>query len=93
MRLSRLSLLLVVSLALALPASAAPFCSGLPKWAEAPCFLGFEWVSGWWEPELAGGVNPIWLPAGGAVDPNGGPSPVPPPAPATAPTDPELDTH
>jgi hypothetical protein len=93
MRLSRLSLLLVVSLALALPASAAPFCSGLPKWAEAPCFLGFEWVSGWWGDELGGEVEPIWLPEGGFVDPNGRQPPPPLPATATAPADPESDTR
>jgi hypothetical protein len=95
---------LAVFLFLAPSTSAAAFCRALPKWAEAPCSLGFRLTSGWFgensrkkEKNQVGGrrdgVENIWLPEGPGMDPDGRRSPPPPPAPATAPPGPESDTH
>lgn len=90
---SRLTLPLVVSLGLAAPASAAPFCAGLPEWAKEPCSAAIGWLAPWFVgDERRGGSSPgwsaEWLPEGPGVDPNGRREPPPtPPAPAVAPTD------
>lgn len=96
---SRLALPLVVSLGLAAPASAAPFCAGLPKWANQPCSAAMAWLAPWFGgDELEGrsppGLSAEWLPEGLGMDPDGRRTPPPPapPAPAVAPTGPQSDT-
>lgn len=94
---SRLTLPLVVSLGLAAPASAAPFCAGLPEWANQPCSAAIGWLTPWFPGGDQGPALPALLfellPHGGMTDPDGREPPPPPPAPALAPADSPSDSH
>lgn len=88
---SRLTLPLVVSLGLASSASAAPFCTWLPEWAQRPCSSVTEGLWGSTTVALpARETIATWLPEGWVGDPNG--RNPPPPAPAETPTEEPTDT-
>jgi|CXWL01.1.fsa_nt_gi hypothetical protein len=91
---SRLAVPLVVSLALATPATAASFCNWLPEWAEGPCRAASGFLAAPPREAFGGDLKAAWMPEGGYIDPNGRQEPPPPPPAASlAPTETEPEEN